>query len=121
MKRETVNLIFTVCTPIVCAVAAAAFLYKLDSVKSDVNAHADGNTAQLRQEMTANYETKDAHAADIQAVKDWNKTISTKVDADHEQTMTALNQHSLALQALTDAVQSQSQQHTTTTTTTTHQ
>lgn len=118
MKRETVNLFFTICTPIVCGVCAFAFLAKLDSVKSDVNAHTDAGVATLRQEMTANYETKDAHTADINAVKEWDRSISIKVDTDHEQTMTALNQHSVALQALTDSIDNQKQKTVTTTTTT---
>ena len=120
MKRETVNLIFTICTPLVCGVCAFAFLAKLDSVKSDVNAHTDAGVATLRQEMTANYETKDAHGSDMQTVREWNKTISTKVDSDHEQTMAALNQHSLALQALADTIANQQQKTTTTTTTVNH-
>jgi uncharacterized membrane protein len=114
--RDNLNLAVTILAFVMIPVAGAFLNSKLDTQTATITAHSDAAVSSLKQEMTDKFETKDSHNADLQAVKDWNRTISTKVDTDHEQTMAALGQHSLALQALTDAL---ANGRTTTTTTTT--
>ena len=63
-------------------------------------AHADAGTAQLRQEMTATYETQAAHTQDIATIKQWNQNLS-----EGEQNI------KLNVQRLTDLAEQQQNKH----------
>jgi hypothetical protein len=75
MKRDTVNLLFTVLTPLLGILIAWGFNAKLDGIKADVTAHTDAAVAGLKQANTEIFETQAAHSADMQKIGDWTRKI----------------------------------------------
>lgn len=93
MNRETLNLVFTILSPAILALACYAFNTKLDMQHSDLTAHTDAAVASLKQSITETYETQNAHAADMQKISDWTKSLQA-----------GQTDQKLVLQHLTDVV-----------------
>ena len=73
--KDNLNLALTIIGVLLIPLCAALFNSKVETAVATVTAHSDANVALLKQSITENYETQIAHASDMSAMKEWNKTL----------------------------------------------
>jgi hypothetical protein len=120
MKRETLNLLVTILTPILAVIIGGWLTMKVQISAQEVQNHSDANVAALKQAMTESlgqYETTQSHNSDIASLKDWIQRSAEKQAAataaavvvesqHHEETTVSIQQQNMAIQHLSDTLTS---------------